>query len=380
MKKTHRKKRHKRVGSKSSGHERALGRLARELYEAKVDADEVMSQELEKAAAAKRKRLRPSGTAPRSKAAAEDAGAELHEGLVVALASGACRVESGGRLVRCVLPSRLALDQRSAVAVGDEVVFVAHGRDYRLEEVRPRRTVLSRPDPQNPRLERVIAANVEIVSIIVSMRRPQLRPALVDRYLIAVERGGAEPLLVANKIDLIAPEDQDEELAVLSPYRDMGIRLHACSALTGQGIEALGEILAGRTAVFVGHSGVGKSSILNALSPKAKAETAEVSPHHARGRHTTTRSRLYRLDRDIRLIDTPGIRELGLWRLGPDELRLYFPELAEVAVGCKFNDCSHVHEPECAVRDAVEEGRLPAMRYTTYRRILESLDAEEAGR
>lgn len=376
MKKIHRKKRHKRVGSKSSGHERAIGRMARELFEAKIDADEV-SRELEKVAASRPRRPRRPGP-PRGKGPRGVEGTKPREGVVVALSSGACRVESGGRVYRCVLPSRLALDQRSSVAVGDEVVFVTHGRDHRLEEVRPRRSVLSRPDPRNPRLERVIAANVEIVSIVVSMRRPQLRPALVDRYLIAVERGGAEPLLVVNKIDLVPAEDRDEELSVLAPYRTMGIGVHPCSALTGEGIEGLGQILTGRLVVFVGHSGVGKSSILNALSPRANAQTAEVDPRHARGRHTTTRSRLYRLDGGIRLIDTPGIRELGLWRLGVDELRLYFPELAEVAVDCKFSDCSHVHEPECAVREAVEEGRLPHVRYETYRRILDSLDAEEA--
>ncbi len=373
MKKIHRKKRRKRVGSQSSGHERALSRLARDLYEAKIDADDTMSGELEEAAAPRRARPRRPGTP------GEDAGTstEPRQGLVVALTSGTCRVESGGRLYRCVLPSRLARDQRSAVAVGDEVVFVDHGEDHRLEEVRPRRTVLSRPDPQNPRRERVIAANVEVVSIIVSMRKPALRPALVDRYLIAVERGGAEPLVVANKIDLVSSEDREEELAILKTYRDMGIPVYPCSAITGEGIEALRAVLAGRTAVFVGHSGVGKSSILNALSPQAGAETGDLSRRHAGGRHTTTRSRLYRLDGGIRLIDTPGIRELGLWRLGPDELRLYFPELAEVAAGCKFNDCSHVHEPECAVRDAVDEGRLPRERYATYRRILDSLDAED---
>ncbi len=325
-------------------------------------------------------RSRKSGPSTRREAGerrpAEDA--ETRRGLVVSLASGACRVESGDRLYRCVLPSRLALDQRSEVAVGDEVDFVEHGEGHRLEEVRPRRTVLSRPDPQNPRRERLIAANVDVVSIVVSMRSPALRPSLVDRYLIAVERGGAEPLLVVNKVDLVSPEDLDEELRVLAAYRDMGIGVHLCSALTGAGIDELRAVLAGRVAVFVGHSGVGKSSILNAVSPHADAETGEVSRRHARGRHTTTRSRLYRLDGDIRLIDTPGIRELGLWRLGPEDLRLYFPELAEVAVGCKFNDCSHVHEPACAVRDAVDEGSLPEARYATYRRILESLEAEES--
>lgn len=313
---------------------------------------------------------RPSGgDAPGDGASAPDA----RQGVVVTLYSGSCQVESDGRLYACFLPSRLARDQQSAVAAGDVVRFAPHGDDHRVVEVLPRRTVLSRPDPQQPRQERVIAANVDVVVQVSSVARPPLRPALIDRYLIAIERGGAEPLLCVNKVDLLAEGEVAAALAELDVYREMGLAVVTCSALTGAGIDDLRAGLAGRTAVFAGHSGVGKSSLLNALAPELELATGGVSRRHARGRHTTTRACLYRLPGDVRLIDTPGIRELGLGPMTPAELRLYFPELDDAARGCRFNDCGHTHEPDCAVRAAVGEGRIPEARYATYVRILESL-------
>jgi len=291
----------------------------------------------------------------------------------VTLYSGSCRVESDGRVYECFLPSRLARDQQSAVAAGDVVRFAPHGGDYRVEEVRPRRTVLSRPDPQQPRQERVIAANVDVVVQVSSVVRPPLRLSLIDRYLIAIERGGAECMICVNKVDLLAADEVAAALAELDAYREMGLPVLACSARTGAGIDELRVALAGRTAVFVGHSGVGKSSLMNALAPELELATSEVSRRHARGRHTTTRACLYRLAGDVRLIDTPGIRELGLGPMTPAELRLYFPELEAAAPRCRFSDCGHTHEPDCAVRAAVGEGRISPARYATYVRLLESL-------
>lgn len=326
----------------------------------------------------RRDQTRREGSAQPAAEAAEPSLREARRGVVVTLYSGACEIEARGRVYDCVLPSRLARDQRSTVAVGDEVAFVPHGDDHRLVEVLPRRTVLSRPDPQQPRQERLIAANVDVVVQVSSVVRPPLRRSLIDRYLIAIERGGAEPVICVNKIDLLDAGDLDEELAELDVYRRVGIAVLACSAVTGAGLDELRAALAGRTAVLAGHSGVGKSSLINALAPGLELATSEVGRRHARGRHATTRSRLHRLDGGVRLIDTPGIRELGLWGLTPAELRLYFPEFEEAALECRFNDCSHTHEPDCAVRAQVEQGRIPEGRYATYSRILESLAEESA--
>lgn len=314
---------------------------------------------------------------------AAEPSAALLSGRVVALGSGYCAVELEAesererpRVVDAVLPSRFAADQRSLLAVGDEVQVQVTEEGHRLHEVRPRHTELARPDPHNPRRRRVIAANVDVVVVVVALAEPPLRPALVDRYRIAIERGRAEPLLVVNKIDQV--EDAGElarRLEVLEPYRQSGLRVIPCSAKDGRGLEALGRALAGKIAAFVGHSGVGKSSLANALAPDLELATAAVGGGGS-GRHTTTRSNLYHLPGDLHLIDTPGVREFGLWQLEPAELRSYFQEFDEPAGRCRFANCSHTHEPACAVREDLAAGHLRRDRYQTYCRILASLDEE----
>ncbi|MCG8457205.1 MAG: ribosome small subunit-dependent GTPase A [Holophagales bacterium] len=286
-----------------------------------------------------------------------------------------------GGLFLCVLPTALARDQRSRIAVGDRVRFVPRGEDFRVEELERRRTFLARPDPLHPRLQRLIAANVDAVVQVASIKRPALRPALVDRYLIAIQQGGAEPILCVNKIDLVPEAEREEALEPLAAYRDLGLPWLLTSAETGEGVEALRQRLAGKTVAFVGHSGVGKSSLVNALAPEVGAAVGEVSRALDKGRHTTTRSSLYQLggegDAGIEVIDTPGIRELGLLDLDAASLQAYFPDFAEHADTCRFHDCSHSHEPDCAVRTAADAGELPRARYATYLRILESLSEDE---
>jgi len=312
--------------------------------------------------------------APAPDDAAEEAG-EI--GLVVAITRGQCEVESGGDLLVCHLPKALALTQQSELAVGDRVRLARRpGGELVAAGILPRVSRLSRPDPFLAHRERVIAANLDLAVVVVSLRRPPLSTGLVDRYLVALAHGGVAAAIAVNKADLASqPRTDDPELAQLEPYRALDVPILLCSTKTGEGIAALGELLAGKTAVLVGHSGVGKSSLLAALSPGLEVEVAEVSEVHLRGRHTTTRARIYRLPGDTRIIDTPGIREFGLWQMGARELALYFDEFGAVAAGCHFSDCTHSHEPRCAVRDAAERGEIPPERYATYLRILESLAA-----
>ena len=291
--------------------------------------------------------------------------------IVISVASRRCRVYQHGREIDCIVPSGIAARQKSALAVGDRVVIAEESGAWRLREVLPRRTVLSRPDPVNPRRQRLIAANIDVVVHVVSIRKPPLRPGLIDRYLIAIQRGGAEPLLCVNKIDLA--EDREAELAPLAQYAQIGVRVVPCSTKTGEGLDELRAALQGRTAVLVGHSGVGKSSILNALDVRLRLATADVH-RRGTGRHTTSASTLYDLGDETYLIDTPGVREFGLWDLDRASLRDYFPEFAEPAEYCRFNDCTHVHEPACEVRHRVESGELNAARYDTYLRLTEDLE------
>jgi ribosome biogenesis GTPase len=282
----------------------------------------------------------------------------LATGLAVETGPGFCDVLCGNQRVRC----RSAGD----AAIGDRVLFSSDR--HRVEEILPRRTVLSRTDPGNPNLERVIAANIDVVVNVVSLKSPPLRPGLVDRYLIATGKSGAEPLLCVNKIDLLAKAD---ELDPVRPYQDASVPVILCSAATGEGIAQLLEALAGKLCVFAGHSGVGKSSLLNALDPRLDLVTGTVSEGNDKGRHTTTSSALYHLPGGAIVIDTPGIREFGLWDVTAGDLRLYYQEFA--ACTCAFSDCSHSHEPGCSVKAAVESGQIGMARYQGYLRILASL-------
>jgi ribosome biogenesis GTPase len=277
----------------------------------------------------------------------------------------------GGREIDCIIPSEIAKKQRSTLAVGDRVVAEPiEGALWRLTEILPRRTVLSRPDPFNPRVERLIAANIDLVVNVVSIKAPPLRPRLIDRFLIATQRGGAQPAILVNKIDLAS--DRDDALAPLRVYEELQVPVIACSTRTGEGIDKLRAVLLGKTSALVGHSGVGKSSILNALDASLSLATGDVHKKGT-GRHTTSASTLFDLGAETYVIDTPGIREFGLWNITSESLRESFPEFQEAAEWCRFNDCTHLHEPDCEVKRRVVRGEIHRARYDTYVRLSEDL-------
>ena len=289
-------------------------------------------------------------------------------GIVIGISSARCRLFSGGREVDCVVPPAIAKHQRSVLAVGDRVTAEpVEANLWRLVEILPRRTVLSRPDPLNARVERLIAANIDLAVNVVSIKSPPLRPRLIDRFLIAIQRGGAHAAICVNKIDLA--DDRDTALEPLRTYEQLGVPLVPCSTKSGEGIEVLRALIEGKTCAFVGHSGVGKSSILNALDARLGLQTANVHEKHGTGRHTTTASTLFDLGDGTYVIDTPGIREFGLWDVTPEALREAFPEFADAAEWCRFNDCTHTHEPDCEVQKRVERGEISPARYETYKRL-----------
>ncbi|MEA3159612.1 MAG: ribosome biosis GTPase / thiamine phosphate phosphatase [Gammaproteobacteria bacterium] len=293
---------------------------------------------------------------------AEETGVGI-EATVVGIGPGCCEVLENDRRFLC----RTTLD----VAVGDAIVYSPERQ--KILRVLPRRTVLSRPDPHNPRIERVIAANIDVVVVVVSLKSPPLRPGLIDRYFIAIERSGAAGILCVNKTDLI--DDEAGMPTELDPYRELGMQVFFCSAVTGAGIEQLAAELAGKTCVFTGHSGVGKSSLLNAMSPGLQLDTGDVSEIHNKGRHTTTTATRHMLPGGAIVIDTPGIREFGLWQITPATLRDYFPEMRDLGQLCKYRDCSHTEEPGCGVKEAVGSDRMRAARYSAYLRLLNALRA-----
>lgn len=293
-------------------------------------------------------------------------------GLVLSVARGRCEVLVEGQVLQCELSPKLAASQHKDVAVGDDAFTELRGDVWTLTGIGPRRSKLSRVDVGHANRERVIVANVDVVVIVVSVVSPPLHPRIIDRYLIAIQKGGCEPVIVVNKIDLLSREEKDLELAKLDCYRRLGVPVLPCAAASAEGVGELNTILKGRLSAFVGHSGVGKSSLVNAIKPNLNLKVGEVSEGYGRGTHTTTSSSLIDLGEGTRVIDTPGVRSFGLWQLKVEELPWYFPEFDAVAA-CQFNDCTHTHEPRCGVKSAVQRGEISSDRYDTYIRILATL-------
>jgi ribosome biogenesis GTPase len=291
-------------------------------------------------------------------------------GMVIGIAAGTCRIQMGGELRDAVLPREIARRQQTLLAVGDEVLLEEYGEVLRVTEVLPRRSLLTRADPHDRARVRAIAANIDKVVVVVAVKAPPLHPRLIDRYLVAVERSGARPVLAVNKIDLLSDAEWRDVTALLQPYVGIGMPVLPCSAGSAAGIEALREALHGSTCVFVGQSGVGKSSLLNALDSDAAARTGEVRAGDGRGRHTTSASALYELPGGIRVIDTPGIRRFTVDDADDATVADGFADLAAFATGCRYADCTHTHEPGCAVKAAVLDGGIARSRYLSYRKLL----------
>ena len=294
-------------------------------------------------------------------------------GVVAGITAGACVVRLDGETgdVAAALPPGLAGRQQSELAVGDHVLVERRDDAHRVTAVLPRRTLLARADPHVARRRRAIAANVDVVVVVVAAAAPPLHPRLIDRYLVAVEQSGALPVLVINKTDLLDETGRHELLSLLQPYRSLGVPVIPCSVEGGDGVDAVRAALAGQTCVFVGQSGVGKSSLLNALDAEAAAKTGAVRAGDGRGRHTTTASALYDLPGGVRVIDTPGIRRFSVdGGEDPATIAAGFTEFTPYVDECRFRDCTHLHEPGCAVRRAVADGAVPRTRYVSYRKLL----------
>jgi ribosome biogenesis GTPase len=305
-------------------------------------------------------------------------------GVVIEVSTSLCRVDLGGRSLVCGIRGSLSAEETgftNVIAVGDEVTVSENGSGRGIvEAILPRRSFLARPAvfhdgyrTRDRHLQQVIAANVDQLLIVASWREPHLWPELVDRYLIAAERNNISPIICVNKVDLA--EDAAACRTALRPYLSLGYPVLFTSALTGEGIDKLRQVLRGRTTVLAGLSGVGKSSLLAAVQPGLQLRTADVSERSGQGRHTTAQVNLLRLEGGGSVVDTPGIREFGLSGLRRAELIRFYPKIAAVAVHCRFGDCSHTHEPGCAVKEAVARGVVSATRFHSYKKIHRDLPA-----
>ncbi|GJM20741.1 MAG: putative ribosome biogenesis GTPase RsgA [Planctomycetota bacterium] len=257
--------------------------------------------------------------------------------------------------------------------VGDEVLVAREGREgFVLAEVLPRAGVLTRGGASGA--PRVLAAHVQLGVLVLSAEAGAYRPGLVDRACLALRRGGIDALVVLNKIDLVSAEQRAARELALADHLDAGLELLTVSATTGAGLQELRARVRGQRLVLFGHSGVGKSTLLNALDPEGSRRVGDVRAGDGKGRHTTTSSGLTRLADGTELIDTPGVRAFGLGRVRAEELDELFPQLAELRTRCRFNDCAHTEEPGCAVRAALASAELSAQRWERYGRLLRGQD------
>jgi ribosome biogenesis GTPase len=269
----------------------------------------------------------------------------------------------------------LAASETLKLAVGDDVRLERGERDdaWAIAEILPRRSSLARRAPGGGQGERIVAANVDQVVIVFAAAKPDPHPRMLDRFLVIAEGNELAARIVINKVDLVGEDVARKRFDV---YEKVGYPVLYTAAKAGIGLAAARDALSGRRSVLTGPSGVGKSSLLNAIFPGSGLRVGEISESVNKGRHTTVGAKMLPLPDDGYVIDTPGLREVGLWALPARDLDTCFPEMRTRRDDCRFNDCRHVAEPECAVREAVARHDITAERYDSYLRLLEEIEAE----
>ncbi|HTD59698.1 MAG TPA: ribosome small subunit-dependent GTPase A [Gemmatimonadaceae bacterium] len=292
------------------------------------------------------------------------------QGVVLQGTGGVWSVRTSDGVTRDVsLRGRLKISA-DKLAVGDEVILEDAGGAWAIAEILPRRSVLARRSPSGAYGERIVAANVDQVIVVFAAANPEPHPRMLDRFLVIAEANELQAHIVVNKVDLVDPAAARARFA---DYPLAGYPIHYTSTVTREGLDELAAELKGRTSALSGPSGVGKSSLLNALYPGLNLRVGAISQSVNKGRHTTVGALLHPLPDGGYVADTPGLREVGIWGLSADALDRCFPEFVTHLGHCRFADCHHVVEPDCAVRAAIAAGELSANRYDSYVRLRHEL-------
>lgn len=269
------------------------------------------------------------------------------------------------------------ISSTNPIAVGDRVVFEVEDKDVHtgtIKEVKQRRNYIVRVSPHNKNQKHIIASNLDTALIVVTITDPRTSTGFIDRFLITAEAYHIPAVIVVNKVDLL----KDKHNAILAEwtkvYTEAGYAVMPLVATDQATLTGLKELLHNKTTLFSGHSGVGKSTLINQLIPGKEIKTQEVSGWSGKGQHTTTFAEIADIPGGGRIIDTPGVKEFGLIDFEKQELSHYFPEMRRLINDCRFNNCMHINEPDCAVLDAVRNGTIAEERYISYRNILDSIE------
>lgn len=296
--------------------------------------------------------------------------AHLLPGLIIRAQSGFFTVETETGDLICTIRGRLKQGKQSGdiAAIGDrvQVRWLAEGKGV-IEAIEPRQRMISRRAPLPwGEYEQIIIANPDQLAVVFACANPQPRLRMLDRFLVIAEKQTIPAVIIANKLDLLGI---DEARKIFAPYQEIGYPLIFTSARTGAGLAELRKFLQKKITALTGPSGAGKTSLLNAIHPGLGLAVREVSQATRKGRHTTVTSELFPLPGGGYVADTPGLRSLILWNIEPEELDAYFPEIRPLVSACQFSDCTHLHEPGCAVRKAVDRGKIHPGRYESYVRL-----------
>lgn len=281
-------------------------------------------------------------------------------------------------IIKCRLLGKFKLEEQKStnpIAVGDDVILVhdkASG-DYVIDDILPRRNYIVRQSPRQKHLKHIIASNIDQAVLIVTISQPRTSLGFIDRFLVVAEMYHIPVTIVVNKIDTTTKKDEIVLEKILDIYPAIGYPVILASAKTGQGIEDIQQLLTDKTTLVVGHSGVGKSTTINAINPQLNLKTANISNKWQKGMHTTTFATMFEIFDNSYIIDTPGIKELFVIEIEPEELSGYFPEMRKVSANCQYNNCLHENEPNCAVKDALLEDQISDSRFESYLGILENI-------
>ncbi len=304
----------------------------------------------------------------------------MKKGVVTKSTGSWYHVFSDGEVLNCRLRGKFKLQGRKVtnpIAVGDEVMVekeLSGEQSWVIKEIKERKNYIIRESPRKKAHAHVIASNLDQALILATFKFPKTSLGFIDRFLVTTEFYHIPAIIAFNKADMLSEEELEEVAFILQSYEYIGYKTIMLSGQEGTNLDELNKLLSGKKTLISGHSGVGKSTLINRLVPEAQQKVSEVSGFANKGTHTTTFAEMFITDRDTAIIDTPGIKEFGLMDLEDNDLHLYFPEMRDLADNCRFYNCTHTHEPGCAVLEALENAEINPDRYQSYLSMLENDD------